>query len=171
MSFEIQAGHCHALLGENGAGKSTLGKIIAGIHAPSEGTLYLDGRPVQFSSPLDAVQAGIGMVHQELCFCPNLTVAENLCLGSLPTPVRISQPRGDALPCPGDARRDRRRHRRRPADRSLSTGQEQMVQIAGAVGTGARIIVMDEPTSSLASAEARAALRADRPAQGRAARR
>ncbi len=153
VSFEIGEGDCHALVGENGAGKSTLGKIIAGIHVPDEGRLYLDGRPVQFATPLDAVRAGIGMVHQELCFCPNLTVAENLCLGNLPRRW-------------GFLSRNEMRGRARamlaeigasidvdlPIS-ALSTGQEQMVQIAGAVGTGARIIVMDEPTSSLASAE------------------
>lgn len=154
VSFEIQAGHCHALVGENGAGKSTLGRIIAGIHTPSEGRFYLDGRPVEFSTPLDAVRAGIGMVHQELCFCPDLAVAENLCLGNLPSRFGFLN-RGEM----------RRRARSMLAEigadidvdlpiESLSTGQEQMVQIAGAVGTGARIIVMDEPTSSLASAEA-----------------
>ncbi len=153
VSFEIHAGHCHALVGENGAGKSTLGKIIAGIHAPSEGTLYVAGRPVQFSSPLDAVKAGIGMVHQELCFCPSLTVAENLCLGSLPTRfgfLRLAEMRSRARAMLAEIGADIDVNR--PMD-SLSTGQEQMVQIAGAVGTGARIIVMDEPTSSLASAE------------------
>jgi ABC-type sugar transport system ATPase subunit len=153
VSFEVRAGHCHALVGENGAGKSTLGKIIAGIHAPSEGTLYLDGSAVHFSTPLDAVRAGIGMVHQELCFCPNLTVAENLCLGNLPSRfgfLNRREMRGRAqrmlaeIGAPIDVRLP---------IASLSTGQEQMVQIAGAVGTGARIIVMDEPTSSLASAE------------------
>jgi ABC-type sugar transport system ATPase subunit len=153
VSFEIHAGHCHALVGENGAGKSTLGKIIAGIHAPSEGTLYVAGRPVQFSSPLEAVRAGIGMVHQELCFCPSLTVAENLCLGNLPTRfgfLNFSEMRSRARAMLAEIGAD--------LDVNLTmdtlfTGQEQMVQIAGAVGTGARIIVMDEPTSSLASAE------------------
>lgn len=153
VSFEIRAGHCHALLGENGAGKSTLGKIVAGIHLPSEGTLHLDGTPVRFASPLDAVRAGVGMVHQELSFCPNLSVAENLCLGSLPTRLGLL-----------NRTEMRRRARAMLAEigadidvdlpiASLSTGQEQMVQIAAAVGTGARIIVMDEPTSSLATAE------------------
>lgn len=154
VSFEIQAGECHALMGENGAGKSTLGKITAGIYQPDAGAIYLDGRPVSFPTPLDAVRAGIGMVHQELCFCGNLTVAENLCLGNLPTRL-------------GFLHRTEMRRRARAmlaeigADidvdaplAGLSTGQEQMVQIAGAVGTGARIIVMDEPTSSLALAEA-----------------
>ena len=153
VSFEIREGECHALIGENGAGKSTLGKIVAGIHTPSEGTVHLDGRAMRFTSPLDAVRAGVGIVHQELCFCPNLTTAENLCLGNLPT--RWGFVRGDEM---------RRRARAMLAEigadidvdlpiSALSTGQEQMVQIAGAVGTGARIIVMDEPTSSLAAAE------------------
>jgi ABC-type sugar transport system ATPase subunit len=153
VSFAIRAGDCHALVGENGAGKSTLGKIIAGIHAPDEGRMFLDGRAVSFGSPLDAVQNGIGIVHQELCFCPNLTVAENLCLGSLPGRFGfVDRPhmreRARAMLAEIGARIDVDR----PID-SLSTGQEQMVQIAGAVGTGARIIVMDEPTSSLASGE------------------
>lgn len=153
VSFQVEAGQCHALLGENGAGKSTLGKIVAGIHLPSQGTLYLNEKPVHFTSPLDAVRAGVGMVHQELCFCPNLTVAENLCLGNLPT--RFGLLNRTAM---------RRQARAMLAEigaeidvdlpiESLSTGQVQMVQIAAAVGTGARIIVMDEPTSSLATTE------------------
>jgi len=153
VSFEVHEGECHALVGENGAGKSTLGKIVAGIHTADEGTVYMDGRPVRFTTPLEAVRAGVGMVHQELCFCPNLTVAENLCLGSLPTIWGFL-----------NRNEMRRRSRMMLAEigtdldvdlpiSALSTGQEQMVQIAGAVGTGARIMVMDEPTSSLAAAE------------------
>src|SRR5574342_1309614 len=84
VSFEIAEGSCHALCGENGAGKSTLGKILAGIHAPDEGRIVLFGQPVSFRGPEDALAAGVGMVHQELAFCENLSVAENLCLGSLP---------------------------------------------------------------------------------------
>jgi len=153
VSFEVQRGHCHALVGENGAGKSTLGKIVGGIHTADEGVVYVNNRPVRFATPLDAVREGIGIVHQELSFCPNLTVAENLCLGRLPK-------RWGFL----DRAEMRRRARAMLAEigtgidvdlplSMLSTGQEQMVQIAGAVGTGANIIVMDEPTSSLALAE------------------
>ena len=69
VSFEIAAGSCHALCGENGAGKSTLGKIIAGIHQPDGGRLYVGGREVHFSGPRDALAAGVAMVHQELAFC------------------------------------------------------------------------------------------------------
>lgn len=153
VTFEVFPGHCHAIVGENGAGKSTLGKIVAGIHTADTGTLHLNGQPVRFASPIEATRAGIGMVHQELAFCPNLTVAENLCLGRMPTRL-------------GFVRKREMHHRARrmlseigaaidtdAPMTALSTAQEQMVQIAAAVGTGARIIVMDEPTSSLSSAE------------------
>jgi ABC-type sugar transport system ATPase subunit len=154
VSFEIARGRCHALCGENGAGKSTLGRILAGIHAPDDGQVLIDGRPVRFASPADARAAGVAMVHQELSFCPNLSVAENLCLGALP------HRRGFIA---------RREVRRRAAgmlaavgagvdpDRlvgSLSVAQQQLVQIAGAIGGGARLLVFDEPTSSLSHQEA-----------------
>src|SRR3982750_3567703 len=84
VSFSIGRGECHALMGENGAGKSTLGKILAGIHRADEGRILLDGKPLDIRSPADAIRAGIGMVHQELAFCPDLSVAENLCMGQYP---------------------------------------------------------------------------------------
>src|SRR5688572_16912672 len=84
VSFEVERGSCHALIGENGAGKSTLGKILAGVYVADEGEIHLDSRPVYTPNPLAARKLGIAMVHQELAFCPNLTVAENLCLGDLP---------------------------------------------------------------------------------------
>src|ERR1043166_2318541 len=84
VSIEIANGHCHALVGENGAGKSTLGKIIAGVYQPDAGHLILDDRPIQFRRPLASARAGISMVHQELAFCPNLSIAENLFLGDPP---------------------------------------------------------------------------------------
>src|ERR1700682_2477517 len=84
VAFDIERGSCHALIGENGAGKSTLGKILAGVYVADEGEIVLEGRPVRALNPLAARKLGIAMVHQELAFCPNLTVAENLCLGDLP---------------------------------------------------------------------------------------
>src|SRR6185436_4516916 len=84
VSFAVEKGSCHALMGENGAGKSTLGKILAGVYNADGGEMHLDGKPVHPATPLDARHLGIAMVHQELAFCPNLTVAENLCLGELP---------------------------------------------------------------------------------------
>jgi len=153
VSFEIATGTCHALCGENGAGKSTLGRVLAGIHPPDAGHLTLDGSRVAFSSPGDARRAGVAMVHQELAFCGNLSVAENLCLPALPR-------HGPWL-----SRREMRREAMSmlaaigaelDVDRGLdelSVGQQQMVQIAGAVGRGARILVFDEPTSSLSQHE------------------
>jgi ABC-type sugar transport system ATPase subunit len=154
VSFGIAAGSCHALCGENGAGKSTLGKILAGIYTPDAGGVAIDGQPVRFASPTDALAAGVAMVHQELSFCENLTVAENLCLGSLPNRAGFV------------SFRDMRRLAREmlapiaPAidvDRpvgALPIGQQQLLQIAAAIARGARIIVFDEPTSSLSQHEA-----------------
>jgi ABC-type sugar transport system ATPase subunit len=153
VSFEIARGECHALCGENGAGKSTLGKIVAGIYPPDGGAMFLDGTPARFGSPLDAVRRGVGIVHQELAFCPDLSVAENLCLGDMPRRLGLLRRREVRV-------RAREMLRQIGADIEvdtpmgrLSTAQEQMVQIAAAVGTGARILVMDEPTSSLSSGE------------------
>ncbi|MBI2497050.1 MAG: sugar ABC transporter ATP-binding protein [Opitutae bacterium] len=153
VGFSVGRGTCHALIGENGAGKSTLGKILAGVQTADGGEIRLDGRVIAPDTPLAARELGIAMVHQELAFCPNLSVAENLCLGDLPRRA-------------GFVNRAELRARARAmlatigADidpdaiiGTLSTGREQLVQIAAAVGTGARVIVMDEPTSSLSAAE------------------
>jgi ABC-type sugar transport system ATPase subunit len=154
VSLEVAAGSCHALCGENGAGKSTLGKVLAGIHSPDAGRLFVRGREVRFDSPRDAVAAGVGMVHQELAYCGNMTVAENLLLGGLP------RRRGFV---------DRAALERRARDMLAEIGaevdvrapmselriaQQQLVQIAAAVGAGADIVVFDEPTSSLSQADA-----------------
>src|SRR5262245_61247016 len=147
VSFEVERGSCHALIGENGAGKSTLGKILAGVYVADEGEVQLNGQTVVAANPLAARKLGIAMVHQELAFCPNLTVAENLCLGDLPRRAGwLDRPR-------------MRQQARAMLDEieaglnidqpisQLSTGQEQLVQIAAALGTNAQVIVMDEPTS------------------------
>src|SRR5712691_11941198 len=128
VSFEVERGSCHALIGENGAGKSTLGKILAGVYQPDSGQVVLDGKALHMATPLAARKLGIAMVHQELAFCPNLTVAENLCLGDLPRRAGLL-----------DRRRLRNQARAmldeieadfdvdQPISR-LSTGQEQLVQ-------------------------------------------
>jgi ABC-type sugar transport system ATPase subunit len=154
VSFEIAAGSTHALCGENGAGKSTLGKVLAGIIAPDEGRLIVRGRKVSFSSPRDALAAGVGMVHQELALCDNLSIAENLCLGALPTRAgflshREMQGRAERMLASVGSEMDVWR----PVA-ALTVGQQQMVQIAAAVGSGATILVFDEPTSSLSQPEA-----------------
>jgi ABC-type sugar transport system ATPase subunit len=154
VSFEIAAGSCHALCGENGAGKSTLGKILAGIISPEEGRLVVRGREVRFDSPRDALAAGVGMVHQELALCDNLSIAENLCLGALPTRRGLISRR--------EMEREAKRMLRSVGAEldvwspvaALTVGQQQMVQIAAAVGSGATILVFDEPTSSLSQHEA-----------------
>ena len=84
VSFEVERGSCHALIGENGAGKSTLGKILAGVYVADAGEILLDGQAINTPTPLAARKLGIAMVHQELAFCPNLSIAENLCLGEMP---------------------------------------------------------------------------------------
>jgi ABC-type sugar transport system ATPase subunit len=153
VTFDIAASSCHAICGENGAGKSTLSQILAGIQAPDEGELWLDGQPVHFKRPADALAAGVAMVPQELLFCDNLSVAENLFLGALPSH------RGWL------ARAALREQARRllesigaeidPGRRieTLSIAQQQLVQIAAAVGSGAKVIIFDEPTSSLGERE------------------
>ncbi|MCW5764722.1 MAG: sugar ABC transporter ATP-binding protein [Phycisphaeraceae bacterium] len=85
VSASFRAGEVHALMGENGAGKSTLGKTIAGLHRPDAGTVTIAGRTLEPGSIDDAFDAGVRIVHQELAQCPNLTVAENLCLHDLPS--------------------------------------------------------------------------------------
>ena len=158
VSLGIARGECHGLMGENGAGKSTLGKVLAGIHKPDAGELLIDGVPHRFGSPHAALAAGVAMVHQELAFCPDLSIAENLCMGHYPR-------------CRGGLLLDRNAMRRRAGQLlaeigvtldverpmgGLSTAQEQLVQIAAAVGSNPRILVFDEPTSSLSEPEAQA---------------
>ncbi len=153
VSFEIVSGSCHAICGENGAGKSTLSQILAGIQSPDEGTLLLDDRPVRFNGPADALRAGVAMVPQELLFCENLSVAENLFLGALPSrrgwfdQATLHERARDLLASIGADIDPSRRIE------TLSIAQQQLVQIAAAVGSGAHVIIFDEPTSSLGERE------------------
>jgi ABC-type sugar transport system ATPase subunit len=154
VTVDVRAGSCHALCGENGAGKSTLGRILAGIHAPDAGTILFDGRPVRFASPTDALAAGVAMVHQELAFAENLSVAENLLIGRLPGRAGFLSTRrlrqlAEEMLAPIDPDIDVRR----PVA-GLAIGQQQLVQIAAAIGQGARVVIFDEPTSSLSQFEA-----------------
>lgn len=154
VTFDVEMGSCHAVCGENGAGKSTLGKLLAGIERADEGTIEIDGRTVRFGDPAGALAAGVAMVHQELAFCENLTVEENLCLARLParwTFVSRGVMRTSATKLLSDIGAEL--DAARPME-SLSVAEQQLVQIAAAVGSGARIIVFDEPTSSLSEGEA-----------------
>lgn len=156
VSLNVTEGECLGLMGENGAGKSTLGKILAGVHRADSGVVVLGGVIRHFASPAAALRAGIGMVHQELAFCPDLSVAENLGMASYPKRWGVFVDRAAM------ARRAREMLGRIGVEldvslphRALTTAQEQLVQIASAVGTGAKVIVFDEPTSSLSEPEAR----------------
>src|SRR6201995_554381 len=154
VDFALLPGEIHGLVGENGAGKSTLMKIIAGVHPEFSGRFLLDGRETRFRSARDARAAGIAMVHQELSVAPDLTVAENVFLGSQPTNAiglvqwrRMAREAGEQLARFGiDVD---------PMSRlgDLPIGLQQLIEIARVLFSGARIIIMDEPTSAFSPPE------------------
>jgi ABC-type sugar transport system ATPase subunit len=154
IDLAIAAGEVHCLVGENGAGKSTIIKMISGQYAPDEGELRLFGAPVRFRGPLDARDAGIAIIHQELQLVPQMSIAENIVLGRWPTQgggVAFKEARRIAqaiLPSLGV---------RLPADtpvERLSTGQQQLVEIARALAFKSKLLILDEPTASLSNPEA-----------------
>jgi len=154
VDFELFAGAIHGLVGENGAGKSTLMKIIAGVHTEFSGRFMLDGRDARFRSVRDARAAGVAMVHQELSVAPDLSVAENVFLGSQPTNrLGLVQWRRMAREAGGQLAKfgidvD-------PTSRlgDLPIGLQQLIEIARVLFSGARIIILDEPTSALSPPE------------------
>jgi L-arabinose transport system ATP-binding protein len=153
ISFRANAGSVHALMGENGAGKSTLLKTLSGLHQPTEGELVIDGKPVAFSSTVDALDHGIAIIYQELNLVPELSVAENIFLGQLPT----KGGKVDTTTLNKNAREQLLRlgedfDPSRPL-KEFSIGQWQMVEIAKALSRNAQIIAFDEPTSSLSQRE------------------
>src|SRR5512134_1171912 len=150
VSFALRPGEVHALLGENGAGKSTLVKVITGVHQPDVGEILLDGKPVHFSDARESRQAGIAAIYQELSLFPDLDVAENIFAGRQPVTSggrvdwrRLYAEAGKLLDSLG-VKLDLREKAR-----TLSIAQQQMVEIARAFSINARILIMDEPTSSL----------------------
>ena len=154
VDFTLRAGMIHGLVGENGAGKSTLMKIIAGDHADFAGSFELDGRAVRFRSARDALAAGIAMVHQELSIAPDLSVAENVFLGKQPTNRfglvqwrRMAREAGEQLARLGIDIDPRQRIG------DLPIGVQQLVEITRVLFSGARIIILDEPTSALSPPE------------------
>lgn len=154
VSLSIQPGSCHALVGENGAGKSTLGKILAGLITPDSGEIYFFGEQVHFRNPVDAVNAGVSIVHQELIAFENLTVEENLAMESIPNIgpfVNFTQMRKDATEWLTNVHSNID-----PATKlgDLPISQQQVVLIAGAVARGAKVVIFDESTSSLSNREA-----------------
>lgn len=152
VSFAVDPGEVHALVGQNGAGKSTLMKILAGALAPDAGTITLDGTPYRPRSPIHARRQGVAMIYQELSLAPHLSVAENVLLGVEPRRFGLLHWRAmrqrakDALAQLGHADLDVR-----APVATLSPAAQQIVEIARALAIGCRVLVLDEPTSSLAS--------------------
>ena len=155
VSIELRRGEVLALVGENGAGKSTLMKILGGVFAPDAGEIRIDGETVTFDNVAGAKERGIALIHQELMLAPNVNVAGNIFLGAEHRGRLGKLDRGSMRRAATDllARVGLDVDPARPL-RSLSTGQMQMVEIAKALALDARIIIMDEPTSSLTKGEA-----------------
>ncbi|MFF5264945.1 sugar ABC transporter ATP-binding protein [Actinomadura viridis] len=150
VSFRLLPGEVHALVGENGAGKSTLIKVLTGVHRPDGGRIRYRGGPAAFGTPLDAQRAGISTIYQEVNLVPLMSVARNLMLGHEPRNRLgvIDLPRLHAAAGRTLADFGVRTDVRRPL-RSLGVGAQQMVALARAVSVDARVVIMDEPTSSL----------------------
>jgi inositol transport system ATP-binding protein len=154
VSFRVRPGTVHALMGENGAGKSTLMKIVAGIYTPDQGTMHLRGNAITLKSPLDALENGIAMIHQELNLMPFMTVAENIWIRREPrnafgiinhTELRDkTQALFDELNIDIDPEIEIQK---------LSISNRQMVEIAKAVSYNSDVLIMDEPTSALTEHE------------------
>jgi ABC-type uncharacterized transport system ATPase subunit len=153
VTFDVKAGEVHALLGENGAGKSTLMRQLYGLYRPDEGEILIDGQPVVFHSPSDAIQAGIGMIHQHFMLVSTLTVAENVALGlkSSREPrldLDVVSKRVEALSKAYGLKID-------PSAYvwQLAVGEQQRVEIIKALYRGASLIILDEPTAVLTPQE------------------
>jgi ribose transport system ATP-binding protein len=156
VDLSVAPGEVCALVGQNGAGKSTLMSILAGAVRPDAGDMRIDGRPFQPHQPLDARKAGVAMIHQELSLAPHLTVMENIVLGNEPSRHGLVQWREVRARAAQALTRVGRRDiplETRAGD--LPIASQQMVEIARALATGARVLVMDEPTSSLGREDTR----------------
>jgi ribose transport system ATP-binding protein len=153
VDFTVAQGEIHGVVGENGAGKSTMMKIIAGMHNDFQGQILLDGRELRFRNPHDSLAVGIGMVHQELSVAPDLTVAENVFLGKHLT-------RAGVIDWAGMAKAARRQIGSLGLDidpdtrmGALPVGIQQLIELSRVLFSGARIIILDEPTSALSPPE------------------
>jgi ribose transport system ATP-binding protein len=155
VDLSVEPGQVRALVGENGAGKSTLMKVLSGAHLPDEGVMRLDGQPYRPRNPLDARRAGVAMIYQELSLCPHMSVAENILLGVEPGAMGLMNWRASrrrAREALGELEHAEIDPRRRIA--GLSVGAMQLVEIARAIAADCRVLVFDEPTSSLTQQDA-----------------
>ena len=153
VQLKVRPGTVHTLMGENGAGKSTLMKCLIGIHPPTSGKIVFEGKEVHFKNTLEALNAGISMIHQELSPVPERSVCENLWLGRAPCNgliVDLNKMRQDSIELFQKLGLDLD-----PDEKmgNLTVAKMQMVEIAKAISYDSRIVIMDEPTSSLTDAE------------------
>lgn len=154
VTVEVYAGECHCLLGDNGAGKSTFIKTMSGVHKPTKGQIEFEGQPLKFEDPRDAIAAGIATVHQHLAMIPLMSVARNFFMGNEPVKkvlginffdhayadrVTMEEMRNMGISLRGPDQ----------AVGTLSGGERQTVAIARAVHFGAKVLILDEPTSAL----------------------
>jgi general nucleoside transport system ATP-binding protein len=155
VDFDLRRGEVHALLGENGAGKSTLMNVLYGLYQPDEGEILLDGKPVSIKSPKDAIDLGIGMVHQHFMLIPVMTVAENIVLATEPKRGGVLLDYDAAVKRVEElARTFKFTIQPRARIENISVGQEQRVEILKALYRGAEILILDEPTAVLTPQEA-----------------
>jgi len=155
VDFDLNEGEVHVLLGENGAGKSTLMKILAGIYSADQGEILIHGKPVVFQNAKDAAEHGISIIHQEFNLIPHLSVAENIFIGREPIkgwPARIDFEQMNAATA--EILRSFNLDLK-PTDivGELSVAMRQMVEIARAISTKSKIIIMDEPTAAITEQE------------------
>jgi ribose transport system ATP-binding protein len=153
VELELHSGECLALLGENGAGKSTLIKMLGGAHLPDEGVIELNGSPVRIDGPQDALAAGLAVIYQEFNLVPWLSARENIFLGQEPSRICI-------LPAKREREKARELFEQLGSDidpstlcRDLTVAEQQIVEIAKALATDARILIMDEPSAALSPRE------------------
>ncbi len=153
VSFQVAEGSVHGLIGENGAGKSTLLKILSGAYYPTSGEIFIDGKIKDFHNTKDALDAGVAVIYQELNLIPEMTVAENLLLGHMPTKSGFLDRKEMNKIAEGELKFLLENISPDMKIKELSIGQRQMIEIGKALLHNARIIAFDEPTSSLSSRE------------------
>jgi ribose transport system ATP-binding protein len=153
INLELRSGEAVAVIGENGAGKSTLAKIMAGVIRPDTGEIRLGGTSVSFHSPRDALGAGIGFIPQELAYFPDLSIAENILVGTWPSKLGFVSHRELLRRARGAIRRFGIELDMRRPMRSLKIGERQLVEIAKALSREAKLVILDEPTAALTDAE------------------
>lgn len=154
VSVDVKPGECHCLLGDNGAGKSTFIKTMSGVHKPTSGEIFFEGKPMKFDNPRDAMEAGIATVHQHLAMIPLMSVSRNFFMGNEPVKKVmgmnfLDQKKADEITMTEMRKMGINLRGPDQAVGTLSGGERQTVAIARAVHFGAKILILDEPTSAL----------------------